>query len=353
MTELREPTSDRLALLALWYARLRPNWTERDWMIAVETQKAAAKLGLSSILPALQAFAAQGAAPTFSDCIPVYLQSRINEGLQPLSIANDRAFLGAFARRFGDQPPGQIAPDEIATYLAQWSNQNSVRTYQMRAYTFFDWAVRMRYAVVNPILRLAPIRPTQGRGRHYTPSEAGFILRQAVNTSLIGFWVLTLFSGMRISEIKRMRLAADPWRWFGLDHKYIDVPAANGKIRARRAAIHPTLWLWLKWLKARGQPLWPRLLEHQLGAQKRKLIARSQGVPEARLPLYPNRLGYFNQGRRSFITYQLALPGASYLAVARCAGTSENMIRRYYRRDATLSEANAYFEHTPERIVVQ
>jgi hypothetical protein len=52
---------------------------------------------------------------------------------------------------------------------------------------------------------------------------------------------------------------------------------------------------------------------------------------------------FYNIARRSFLSYRLALPGASYAEVSNEAGNNEAILRKYYRRKVTRQEAVQYF----------
>lgn len=189
------------------------------------------------------------------------------------------------------------------------------------------------------------IRPRRiaGKGSIYTPEEARELLRRARNTDQLGFWVLSLFAGMRTSEIERMQVLASPWSLVRLSDAVIEVPASFTKSRRRAIRMTPVLREWLRVLRREGGAFHPP----KDGAKKIRCL-RYAVLHEFR---GPRRLtGASNMGRRSFISYRLALARASYAEVAATAGNSEHVIRKYYRRPVTRESARAYFRLTPARV---
>ena len=57
-----------------------------------------------------------------------------------------------------------------------------------------------------------------------------------------------------------------------------------------------------------------------------------------------------NLGRRTYISCRLALPGASFAAVANDVGNSEYLIRRHYYQKVTAAAAAEYFRITPDTL---
>ena len=148
---------------------------------------------------------------------------------------------------------------------------------------------------------------------------------------------------MRTSEICRLQGMAMPWSLVRIGDRVIEVPAGNSKTRRRTIRINPVLRAWLRILKIEGVPFFPSANPGQKIRQLRLRVLNQSREPG---PL----VGIFNMGRRSWIFYRLALPGASYAGVAASAGNSERMIRKYYRRRVTRRTARAYFHLTPDRI---
>jgi hypothetical protein len=64
----------------------------------------------------------------------------------------------------------------------------------------------------------------------------------------------------------------------------------------------------------------------------------------------PSPIWGFNVGRRSFITYKLALAASSYAEIAREAGNSETIIRTHYERGASRDDAVEFFSLSVRRV---
>lgn len=320
--------------------------------------------GIAALANALRIESAEGAvksylararignAPSVATCVHRYLAVKAGEGCREISISNHRICLARFCGRFGKHQPCAVTPVEIAAYLNQWPSETTRGSVWLVLREFFRWMVGIGLVQRNPVAAaMMRPRPTGDRHTFYKAAEARFILRSAIGTDQIGYWALTLFSGLRSAEISKLSKEADPWRWFDLREQVIHVPAHAAKVRARRSPMHPTLVAWLQWLREGGRPLWPKncyLVTHRL---RREIVARRLGVPVQNVPRRFNRMGFSNMARRAFIAHGLAQKGASYEEVARRAGNSENVIRCFYRRFVTRAKADLYFGLTPQRIL--
>ncbi|MBP6505952.1 MAG: hypothetical protein KA257_00175 [Opitutaceae bacterium] len=325
-----------------------------DWEQVEEARGVALALGLPNVMTALQRHTADEGGRRvliLTQGIDTFLRSKARDGSSRETVSGYRKLLGILARDFGDRRIDLILPSEMASFLAQWRQPNTLCSYWRLAFHFFGWTAAMGYRQSNPVSRAMPRPvPTGGGGCYFTAKEARFILRQTMDTDEIGFWVLALFSGMRIVEIRRLQREAEPWRWFRVEDGIIDIPACAGKMRARRAAMHPVLTAWLQWMRQSERPFRPQNLLKGVRGLRRQVVARRLGVKVAIVPKRYNRLGYFNMARRAFISHALKLPGASYQEIAQRAGTSESMVRKYYRRPVTKQQAREYFYLIPNRI---
>ncbi len=318
----------------------------------LETVSLTAAYGLPSAEATLRAYVAQSlhaSAPTVQDCVRQFMAVKAGEGCRLITLHGYRSCLRSFAKRFGARRPGTISALELADHLNHWESPTTRGNHWLKLREFYRWLIAVRYAWANPVpAAMAHPLPLGHRGLFYTPAEAGGILRRTFDTDQIGFWVLALFSGLRSMEIKRLSQQDNPWSWFNPLGRVIAVPAHAAKVKHRHSPMHPILPPWLEWLRRENRPFWPKNSERVLTQQRREVIGLRLGVPPDQVPERFNRLGYSNMARRAFITYGLALKGASYAEVARRAGNSENVIRVFYRRFATRQEAEAYFQLTPE-----
>jgi integrase len=279
------------------------------------------------------------AAPPVRVCVQEFLWSKQASGRRRATMDWYRTALKRLARRLGHRAPAGLTEQDIADFLRPFRQPNTRVGWFHRLHAFLAWLVVKQYAAGNPAAGLARPRGDGGQGSLYTPDEARELLRRANGTDQLGFWVLSLLAGLRTTEIVRLQAFASPWSLVRLQEGLIEIPGGHGKTRRRVIRMGPALRAWLRLLRRNGQPFYPPINgAWKIRQLRRSVLAATRG---------PGSTGLFNLGRRSYISYRLALPGASYAAVAAAAGNSERTIRRYYRRRVTPVSARAYFRLTP------
>lgn len=315
-------------------------------LVAARAARISATRGLS-LLSILAWYVREGRqlkqAPTMQVCIEEFLWSKKNAHRRPATMDEYRSILTRFAERFGDCQPSDVTTQGILEFLQPWTHPVSRAKWFQVLSTLFEWMRLKKYACDNPIATLAkPPRPA-GRGSWLTPAEARELLRRARTTDQLGYWILSLFAGMRPVEIKRLQEYALPWSLVRLSDNVIEIPAEHSKTARRVIQIAPVLRHWLLVLQKQGGAFYPSSrTAPKIGRLRRAVLRKFRGQR--------GLAGAFNLGRRSYISYRLALPQASYAEIAAYAGNSERMIRKYYRRAATQADALAYFRLTPDRV---
>lgn len=289
-------------------------------------------------------------APRLAACVEEFIVRKRCEGLTARSLYAYYQKLGGFAQEFGHRQPVEITPKEMADYLARWPNLTTRRCRWQVLATFFRWLVGMRYALENPVMlgARAPRVPAPERWV-LSPPEAREILRRAKTTDTIGFWVLSLFAGLRSSEIAAIQKLPNPWSVVRFGPGVIELPAALSKTGVRLIPLLSVLRTWLRWLKARRVPFMPPNVWNKTQATRRAAMAgRAPEPPHDRRSKKDIRI--YNLGRRTYISCRLSLPEASYAAVSEQVGNSEEIIRKHYRRRVSRRDALQYFSLTPDRV---
>lgn len=233
----------------------------------------------------------------------------------------------------------------MASYIMQWKDNSASRRHrQGRLFGFFAWAVRMHYAVDNPV-ESAVARPRVDPAPRIilTPEQTRKLLRRAKESDVIGSWVLTLFAGMRTAEVLRFGQLENPWSSIHLGSRIIEIPECVAKTGPRSIPMQPVLESWLRWLKSQQGGFAPTCYWLKRQSILHEILARpvSEGKGE---------INQANIGRRSYISYLLALPGASYGEIANQVGNQEGILRRHYARKVTRADALAYFDLFPEKL---
>jgi hypothetical protein len=315
----------------------------RDLAVAQEAIAVARAHG-TTLAEALGWYVARGRpvqeAPAIEACVCAYLDEKRAAARRSATLKNYRLVLTRLAERFAGRPLTAISPADIRQFLRRWPQPNTLCSIWRQLFTFFNRAVAHGWVFENPLLQAMP-RPRRRHreGDYFTPRDAAWILRQVKGTDQLGFWVLALFGGIRTTEIRRLQAQPSPWTMIRLEAGVIDIPAAVSKNRPRLVPVLPVLRGWLEYLRRYRFPLYPRDGERKL-SRTRRLLTRA-GRAAAFSP---------NLARRSFISYQLALSGASYAAVAAAAGNSEQTIRQFYRCRVTREAAQQYFALGPDKI---
>lgn len=317
----------------------------------------ARRYGVGSLIEALQWYVKHRhralVAPKLEQCVAEFLVTKRCEGVRAPSLRTYRSQLAKLVAQFGGEQPLAVTPKRFLEFFASLPSGSTRVALWRAASTFFRWTVRQRYAFDNPV-ELAVRRPCAGEGAQrfiFTPAETASVLRRAKHTPEIGFWVLALFSGLRVNEIRGLGAQDDPWACFNLDAGLISLPKSLAKTRGRQIRISPVLRQWLKWVQFTHSPLHPpnRPAKCQW---IRTLLVRTRGRIAKELDLPEGRRDerFYNIARRTYLSYRLALPGASYAEVSGEAGNSESVLRKYYRLQVSRRDALRYFRLFPGRL---
>lgn len=316
--------------------------------------------GIDSLVDAVRWYHDQRAsfvsAPLLPDCVDEFLVVKRAEGRAPITLTGYRSKLVRFAAAFPDRRPAQVAPSEIGSFILARSQHPCTRLdWWQTLRTFFAWCKRMRNVAENPVLQaLAKPKPPPGSTLVFTPGEAKGILRAVRHTDQLGFWVLSMFAGLRTEEIRRLHASPNRWGLVRLRSRVIDLPHEVAKIYARRVPILPVLIPWLVIIRDRHLPFFPpghfnkcrRLRNEILEERTAAMTAKHHSAnPDIRPPIWG-----MNISRRSFISYRMALAEASYVEIANEVGNSETVIRAHYHCHVTRQDAEAYFALTPARL---
>lgn len=271
------------------------------------------------------------------------------EGIREPTLRGYRYRLGAFAGTEGERQLAAIAPAEIADHVMRCSNATTRANSWQSLATFFTWAVRQGYTDHNPVF-LAMRKPFRPRGGRciFTPLETTEILHQTKHTSAIGYWVLALFAGLRTQEIRWLHDHRDPWSLIRPGTDVIDLRDQPPKANPRVVPILPVLRPWLKWMQRHDVPFLP--LDHWKLRRQLKcavLAARFGSIARTHAD---EKFRFYNMARRSYISYRLVLPEASYAKVANDVGNSELILRKFYVLRTSRADAERYFALTPSRV---
>jgi hypothetical protein len=294
-------------------------------------------------------------APLLPQCVDEFLSQKRAEGRANMTIFGYKSKLDRFAAAFAGKRPTDVSPSEIGRFIALAPHQTTRRDWWQTLSLFYRWCVGQHYALADPLPQ-AMLRPRRigGAGLVLTPGEARQLLHWAKRTDEIGFWALSLFAGLRTEEIRRLQAEPERWSLIRIKQGVIELPERLAKTGARKIQIMPVLNSWLEWVRDRDLPIFPpnhyykcrRLRQEAMAARCDPLTDRHRKAH----PDVPSPIWGFNVGRRSFITYKLALAASSYAEIARESGNSETIIRTNYDRGASRDDAVEFFSLSVRRV---
>jgi integrase len=245
-------------------------------------------------------------------------------------------------RRFAATFPNTAVCDLTKQHLDTFAgslNDFSPKTrnhYRASVRQFLQWAVRKDYLPVTHRLGeadgLRPEHANTAEIQFYTPRELAALLANA-DDSLRPLIAVGGLAGLRRSELLHLDWA-DVWRVPG----HIEITAGKSKTRQRRLVeICPALTAWLEPFRTLTTgKLWElhhsKLQRHSIELCKKADVKRKA-----------------NGLRHSFCSFHFALHANENLT-AQQAGNSPAMIHAYYKGLATKTDAEKWFQITPNKI---
>jgi integrase len=201
---------------------------------------------------------------------------------------------------------------------------------------FFRWCVHEKHIQVDPTDGMRPIRTFPKDIQIYPPDEIERLFRlcETKYPSLLGFYCLTTFGGLRPSEAERVE-----WSDLNFEGKEVFVKPL-GKTGSRRFVLRETetLWVWLKYIKAKypSEPLSPATSHENL----QKKLRADFGV-------------WIQDGlRHSFGTYYHNLI-RSIPEVVYVMGNSVGIAKRHYVREVSKEWMDKFWALKPSEEEVQ
>lgn len=235
--------------------------------------------------------------------------------------------VGVSTRRvFGKElskPLAEVTTRDVECALAALGvSARTVRGYMIDVRTLFNYALRRRYLVSNPLAVIEPPRVNAPPPQIHTPEQVRRVLAAARTMDLDFCRALAIryFAGLRSAEV--FRLSEEE-----IKGDYIEVTAAKSKTRRRRLVeITPNLRAWL----AIGGSL---PVGRTSGRAKRIAVKAKCDWPA-------------NVTRHSFCTYHLAKFGSAGRTALE-AGHTEAVLFAHYREIVTREAAGDFFGILP------
>jgi len=285
-------------------------------------------------------------APNVSEVIEKLIDDAIAARRRPHTILDLRCRLGAFSKTFGQRKLSGITLDE----LQQWANDptqspRSRRHLLTKLSQLYHYAEKRGWCEKNIAAYVARPDVPEGEPRFLTVDQCIRLLECAPNQDLLPYVVLSLFTGIRSAELRRLT-----WDKVKLNEKVIIIGGEVAKTKSRRIVdLNDTALVWLALcVKASGSVVAPMNFRKRKDALLR--IARF-GVPGTEtkkekadgitLEPWPK-----NALRHTAATYTYAL-SQDAIRVSAMLGNSPDVLHRHYRGLATKADAERFFALRP------
>jgi integrase len=236
--------------------------------------------------------------------------------------------LGRFCREFPDRNTEEISSRELDEWLAGLNRAPVTRnTFRRDLHTLFSFCVSRGYSSTNPVEKTRIAKEVAQPVGILTVDETVRLLNAAPE-SLIPYFAIGTFAGLRAAEIERL-----DWSSIDLESGFIEVTAKNSKTARRRLVkILPNLNAWLAPQKRHSGFVIP--------ANLRKLFDAARAA--ANISEWPS-----NALRHSYASYHLAHFNDAAALALQMGHTNTAMIFQHYREVVKPKDADRYWQIMP------
>ncbi|MFA5190442.1 MAG: hypothetical protein WC740_06950 [Verrucomicrobiia bacterium] len=277
--------------------------------------------------------------PSIRELCDTWCSKKTSSTLNPLrrrSIIELKSYTRYIQHNFGNHKPSQVTKDDIESVLSESYGNNTTKKIRWKFIrSFFKWCVENRYVTSNPTDGIE-VKVPKKEVEIWNPEQISKLLTlvEEQYPSLLGFYVLCVFAGLRPTESERVK-----WEDINFEGKEIYV-RPEGKTGSRRFVLEKTsnnetdvLWVWLEhFRKIQPEGEFNPLKNHH-GLQR-----------EVR-----REMGTWSQDvlRHSFGTYYQNLV-KDLRKVVFVMGNSEEICKRHYVREVKKSWTDAFWKLQPK-----
>ena len=240
--------------------------------------------------------------------------------------------LKEFARGQEHIPIHRLGLVEVEKYLDS-KNIVSRANYRGRLSTLFNFAVRRGYVIKNPCLQLEAITVTRAEPAVMTVPETIKLLKWLwENPRLLGWFCLSTFAGLRPEEAEKTT-----WADVNFEEQWIRVQAQTTKTRQRRIVYpQPVVFPWLRVLHDHHWKL-------PVGKAERGNILKDHLRAVVGWPAWKKDVT-----RHTAASMWFSVGSAE--TVTKALGHSESMLREHYMALVTKTDAEKFWQLTPDYI---
>ena len=203
--------------------------------------------------------------PNICDLVEPWKTEMTDEVLNPIAHRTSIEYksLGKFIiRKFGHMRPNEVTKKHVDAALKEIKAEQVTRQkYLQYTNNFFNWCIKQKYVPENPAADIN-LKIRRKEVKTFNSEEVENLLRicQEKYPSMLGYYCLCVFAGIRPSEAERVE-----WEHLNFEAREIFV-VDKSKTGLRRFVIKDadTLWHWLEHIKATrpNEPLNP-LVAHE------------------------------------------------------------------------------------------
>jgi integrase len=277
--------------------------------------------------------------PPIRELCETWCSKKTTSTLKPLrrrSVVELKSYSRFIQHKFGNHKPSEVTKDDIESVLSESYGNNTTKKTRLKFIrSFFKWCVEKRYVTVNPTDGIE-VRILKKEVEIWSPEQISKLLTlvEEKYPSLLGFYVLCVFGGLRPTESERVR-----WEDINFEGKEIYV-RPEGKTGSRRFVLEKTsnnetdvLWVWLnhfRKIQPKGE-FNPFKKHHGLQREVRR------------------EMGTWSQDvlRHSFGTYYHNLI-RDIRRVVYVMGNSEEICKRHYVREVKKSWTDDFWGLKPK-----
>lgn len=208
--------------------------------------------------------------PTIGELCLKWFEEKTKDELEPLrnrTRVEYKSYFNYITRTLGSLKPTDVTKRQIQNLLTEIKGEQLTRKkYLQYLKNFFNWCVENNYITENPT-RGVKIKITSKDIIIYSPDEVEKVLRlcEEKYPSLLGYYCLCVFGGLRPSESQRMK-------WEDLKFEGREISVNDESKTGRRRFIlkdTDTLWIWLNHIKTvrPNEPINPK--ENHVGLQRK------------------------------------------------------------------------------------
>ncbi len=273
-------------------------------------------------------------APPVADIINEFVAEREKLNQRDRNLADVRQRLNVFARTFGTRQLAEITVEELAAWLRDptWSARSQIH-YRRRVSMLYDYGIKRRWCEVNTAALLDNPETEDKDVQCFGVEECARILEHAEEAGCLPLVVLSLFAGLRRSEVCRLQ-----WQDVNLAERTITVGSKTAKKRSRRVVtINDACAAWLAICAQLKGPV-VTIAKETLDARIKDLAAKA-GLKEWKQ----------NGLRHSFCTFHVAAY-KDPVRTAYEAGNSAEIVNRCYRALASEATGKRFWALRPGKV---